>query len=141
MFVGRISQAFFFWSKDTLTMINMISCLLIACLFLSIGKLIFGVQEHDWSNIDFIDILVLTNISLLTYLLTFSLACFVAFLCFMRLWHALFIFDWYVNFPKTKLTYLLACLLAVLSQLWPAFSLLERFLRLTCLIVCLQFYA
>ena len=57
-------------------MINMISCLLIACLFLSVGKFIFGVQEHDWSNIDFIGMLFLPNISLLTYLLTFSFACF-----------------------------------------------------------------
>lgn len=70
-------------------MINMISCLLIACLFLSIVKFIFGVQEHDWSNIDFIGMLVLPNISLLT----FFLFCLLAFLCFMRLWHALFIFD------------------------------------------------
>ena len=56
-------------------MINMISCLLIAFLSLGIGKFIFGVQEHNWSNIAFIGMLVLPNISLLTYLLTFFLFC------------------------------------------------------------------
>lgn len=105
-------------------MINMISCLLIACMFLCIGKFIFGVQEHDWSNIDFIGMLFLPNISLLTYLLTYLLSLLLAFLCFMRLWYALVIFEWYVNFPKPKLT----CFTLPL-QLWLAFFLFKRFFK------------
>ena len=55
----------------------------------------------------------------------------------MRLWHALFIFEWYVNFPKPKLTYLLTYLLTFFLSLLLAFL---CFMRLWYALVIFEWY-